>query len=117
MSMEKETVERILDLAKKKGVKQSFLSDLIGGYRGKITDWKNGKSKPSSKDLELISDFFGVSVNYLLTGKNDKQADKNTEQELSEQAMRVAELFDSLDEKSQAKAEGFLAALADQNKP
>lgn len=61
-----DTVNRILLLAKERGVKQSFITQLIGGYRGKVTDWKNGKSSPSKNELKIIADFFNVSVSYLL---------------------------------------------------
>lgn len=73
------TIDRILTLAKEKGIKQSFLNNLIGGYRGKITDWKNGKSSPSNKDLEIIAEFFGVSTDYLL-GKTDDPITPTKEQ-------------------------------------
>ena len=34
-----------------------------------FSDWKNGKSKPKSDKLQAIADFFNVSVDYLMTGK------------------------------------------------
>lgn len=34
-----------------------------------FSDWKNGKSKPKSEKLQKIADFFGVSVDYLINGK------------------------------------------------
>lgn len=33
-----------------------------------LSDWKNGKSSPKQDKLKLIADFFGVSVDYLITG-------------------------------------------------
>lgn len=60
------TVERILHLAKEKGVKQSFINDLIGGYRGKVTEWKKGKSSPTKEEIHVIAEFFGVTDEYLI---------------------------------------------------
>ncbi len=34
-----------------------------------ISDWKNGKSKPKQDKLKKIADHFGVSLDYLTTGK------------------------------------------------
>jgi transcriptional regulator with XRE-family HTH domain len=73
-------VGKILKLAKERGVKQSHLNDLIGGYRGKITEWKNGKSSPTEHELKILSDFFHVPYEFfnerrfLDTGKDDIQS-------------------------------------------
>lgn len=65
------SAERILSLAKERGVKQQYISELIGGYRGKTTDWKQGKSSPSERDLEIIAKNFNVSVAYLRGDTHD----------------------------------------------
>lgn len=49
--------EEILSLAREKGVKLSFLNDLIGGYRGKLTEWKNGKTSLTEKEITVIADY------------------------------------------------------------
>ena len=33
-----------------------------------FSDWKNGKSKPKGDKLQAIADYFGVSVDYIMTG-------------------------------------------------
>lgn len=60
-----ETVERILALAARKGVKQAHLTRAIGGYRGKLTEWKNKKSSPSSEELLIIAAELGTTAAYL----------------------------------------------------
>lgn len=54
--------DEILNLAKEKGVKLSYLNTLIKGYRGKLTDWKNGKTTLTEDELKII-------VNYLTNNK------------------------------------------------
>lgn len=49
--------EDILKLAKEKGIKLSYLNDLIGGYRGKLTDWKNGKTTLTENEIQVITDY------------------------------------------------------------
>lgn len=38
-----------------------------------FSDWKSGRSKPKNDKLQKIADFFDVSLDYLLTGKNDPE--------------------------------------------
>lgn len=52
-------------VAKETGVPQSTLSD-----------WKRGKSTPKQDKLQKIADYFGVTVDYLMTGKNDQPEEK-----------------------------------------
>lgn len=34
-----------------------------------LSDWKNGKSEPKIDKMQTIAKFFGVSLEYLMTGK------------------------------------------------
>ena len=47
-------------VAKEAGVTQTALSN-----------WKSGRSTPSSKTLQKVADYFGVTVDYLMTGRNE----------------------------------------------
>jgi hypothetical protein len=49
--------EEILAKAEEKGVKFSKLNELIGGYRGKITEWKNGKTTLSDSELHILTEY------------------------------------------------------------
>lgn len=46
-------------VAKEAGVTQSTLSD-----------WKRGKSTPKTENMKKIADYFGVTIDYLMTGKD-----------------------------------------------
>lgn len=63
-------VHRIIELLENRGVKQKFIPQLLGKaeYSSLVTDWKNGKSKPSDRDLEIIASNYGVSAHWLKTG-------------------------------------------------
>lgn len=41
-----------------------------------FSDWKSGRSKPKNDKLQKIADFFGVSIEYLMTG--DEPVKKRT---------------------------------------
>ena len=41
-----------------------------------LSDWKRGRSTPKSDNMKKIADYFGVTVDYLMTGKNDQPKEK-----------------------------------------
>lgn len=75
--------EDILSLAKEKGVKLSFLNELIGGYRGKLTDWKNNKTSLTEDEKNIIVDYlFGKDVSIDNITKNKAIETTNDEAEV-----------------------------------
>ena len=36
-----------------------------------FSDWKSGRSQPKKEKLQKIADYFGVSIDYLMAGKED----------------------------------------------
>lgn len=62
--------ERYELLCKEKGVSNYRVSKETGIPQATLSDWKNGKSTPKSDKLQIIADYFGVSVDYLI-GKTD----------------------------------------------
>ena len=67
--------ERIESLRKSKGLSQGKLEKQLGFSNGSISKWKN--STPKVERLQKLADFFGVSVEYLMTGKEDEQKVKD----------------------------------------
>ncbi|MDY3215014.1 MAG: hypothetical protein SOW77_07070 [Ruminococcus sp.] len=55
--------DEILSIAKQNGIKISYLNKLIGGYRGKLTDWKNGKTTLTESELEILTNYI-LEKNY-----------------------------------------------------
>lgn len=47
-----------------------------------LSDWKRGISTPKSDKLQTLAEYFGVSVQYLMTGKDDPSAPTETDEEL-----------------------------------
>lgn len=67
--------ERIESLRKSKGLSQGKLEKQLGFSNGSISKWKN--STPKVERLQKLADFFGVSVEYLMTGKEDEHKEKD----------------------------------------
>lgn len=60
---------RYEELLKGNGKKNSDVAKATGIAHSTLSDWKNGKSTPKQDKLQLIADYFNVSVDYLLTGE------------------------------------------------
>ena len=39
-----------------------------------FSEWKRGKSNPKADKLQKIADFFGVSIEYLMTGEKKEES-------------------------------------------
>lgn len=59
--------ERIEELRNSKGISQGKLEKELGFSNGSISKWKN--SIPNPERLKKLADYFGVSVDYLMTGE------------------------------------------------
>jgi transcriptional regulator with XRE-family HTH domain len=61
-------------LLEQKGVTAYRVSVETGVSQGSLSDWKNGKSRPKYESIKKIADYFGVSVDYLLNGSDNKKS-------------------------------------------
>lgn len=73
-------------LLQEKGVSAYQVSKDTGVSQQTLSAWKNGKSKPSLSTVQKLADYFDVSVEYLLNGKDSNhpaQISPTTEEEES----------------------------------
>jgi len=54
-------IQEIIEISKQKGIKLSYLNTLINGYRGKLTDVKNGKSTLTNDELLIIEKALSIN--------------------------------------------------------
>ena len=91
------TADRIKQLRKKKGISQSELAELIGVKTNTVSTWERGTRKPDFEALNLLSNYFEVSFEYIL-GSSDKEEARvvPTQDELDELALSALadELYD-----------------------
>lgn len=59
-------LERIIGLLNEKGLKNTDLTSYLGISASAISDWKSGKVQSYQKYIAEISEFFGVSADYIL---------------------------------------------------
>ena len=70
-------------VAKEAGVTQTALSN-----------WKTGKSTPTTKTLQKIADYFGVTIDYLMNGE-----EKDTEPTLTKRDTKeITEMMNGIEE-------------------
>lgn len=61
--------ERVRSLAKSNNISLPILEETLGFGAGTISKWD--KSTPKADKLNMVARYFGVSMNYLLTGEED----------------------------------------------
>lgn len=64
--------ERIKEQTKKNNINGNDLATLLGLKKSPLTDWKNGKSKPTLEQFEKMCEIFAVSTEWLLLGKENE---------------------------------------------
>ena len=60
---------RIAALRRQKGLSQAQLANLLGVSPSAVGMYEQGRREPSADTLVALSEVFGVSVDYLLTGR------------------------------------------------
>ena len=60
--------DRIQNLRKTRGISQEELADRIGVSRQAVSKWESQQSTPDVEKIILLSEYFGVTTDYLLKG-------------------------------------------------
>ena len=89
--MNEELVSRIKALCKERGTSCTKIESEYGWGNGAIGKWAKLKSLPPLDRLQIVADHLGVTVNYLLTGENEKKP--TIEGELTEMQLEAVELI------------------------
>ena len=63
-----EVFERLLS---EHGITAYKVAKATGIAASTFSDWKSGRSTPKQEKLQKIADYFGVTIDYLMTGKED----------------------------------------------
>lgn len=79
-------------LRDERGLKDSDVAREASVSKSTFSDWKVGRSKPGIKKLQKIADFFGVTVDYLMTGKEEDKKD-NSVIDIKDELERMRDLL------------------------
>ena len=66
--------ERLIEFRKNKNISQEEFAEIMDVSRQSISKWENNKAYPEMTRLLFMSDYFGVSLDYLMRGI-EKQED------------------------------------------
>ena len=79
--------EKLYKLRKNSGLSQEQLAEQLNVSRQAISKWEQGTAVPESEKLISISNYFGVTVDYLL--KEDTADTTNTTAEVMEEKTKM----------------------------
>ncbi len=65
--------ERLNQLRREKGLSQEQLAEMVGVTRQAVQKWEAGTSRPDMDNLVTLARYFGVSLDYLITGTESAQ--------------------------------------------
>lgn len=80
--------EKLYKLRKNSGLSQEQLAEKLNVSRQAISKWESGTAVPESEKLVTISNYFGVSVDYLLKDEEEKVI--GTDSSVEEKPKRIA---------------------------
>lgn len=60
-------------LLQKNGITPYKVAKEAGVTQTALSNWKSGRSTPTTKTLQKIADYFGVTIDFLMTGKNTNE--------------------------------------------
>lgn len=99
-ALRKESMYEIFQkLLKNTGLKTADVVKATGISASTFTDWKMGRSTPKQDKMQKVADFFGVSLNYLMTGTKtrDKFLDYQGQTELWLKIRHDDKMLDALE--------------------
>ena len=104
--------DRVKELCELKGINVSQLEKEIGISQGAAYKWRT--SSPSKKMFEKLSDYFGVSIDFLMTGEEKKKTERPKELYTKEDLELLA-LIKKLNEKQRNLIVETIKSFAPQN--
>ena len=84
--------EKLYQLRKKSGLSQEQLAEQLNVSRQAISKWESGSAFPESEKLIIISNYFGVSVDYLLKDEVEDEV-KTSNDEIGKNPTTLAGLM------------------------
>lgn len=93
-------MNRIKEVRKQAGIKQTDLCAKLGISQGALSGWENEKYEPGRSGWLKLSEVLGVSVDYLMGGSSPSSAQTS---DLSKGDVELLEKFHALDSMAQAR--------------
>lgn len=105
--------ERVHELLKEQGKLQKDLAEYLNTRPSTVNGWKQGNRTPSTEMLLPICEFLGVSIEYLITGRESEDAKIHLSNDDSEWLSIIHKLPQSAQLEFKAEMKGYLKAYHD----
>ena len=102
--------ERLFEILDRKGLKSVDLAEYIHVGTGQISTWKKRNTDPPAKYISSICEFLAVSIEFLLTGIDNRQEDI----EITLNDKELLDLFHQLPERNQIKLIGYVERITEE---
>lgn len=112
------TVQRILQLASQKNIRDQELCRLLNAKKDKIYTWKTNRSTPTTNEIAVLAGYFNVSTDYLL-GKTDSPnstGEAKSPAPMSDRGKVLLDRIMSMSPENQAKVNEYLDFLLDRQR-
>lgn len=73
---------RLYELRKNSGLSQEELAELLDVSRQSVSKWESDKGYPEMTRLIFLSDYFGVSLDYLMRGEKQEKLSEQKQEAL-----------------------------------
>lgn len=105
-------MNRIAELRKEKHLNQVGLAIALNISQYTVSSYETGRQQPTADMLVTLSDFFNVSIDYILCKSNIRfRFDEVISNSLSEKEMELLNIFKTLSPEKQERAIGIVFAL------
>ena len=91
--------KKITWLRQKNGISQEELADRLEVSRQSVSKWEQGNSTPDIDNIGKLAEFYGVSIDSLVKGEAQEEAENATAE--SEEEKAVNELIDEFTGKAE----------------
>lgn len=82
--------DRIQYLRKSKGISQEELADRVGVSRQAVSKWESEQSTPDIERIIIMSDFFGVTTDYILKGIEPVKDEEQKSREITSKVLYIS---------------------------
>ena len=89
--------ERVFSLLNKQGKTKASMAQALGVSRSAITQWEKNETDPTFEQCTILADFFGVTIDYLMTGKEQEWIPTLTEKDEKNLDKKVKDLLNAVD--------------------
>lgn len=106
--------QRIFAILKEKNIKQKELSQKSNISEAAISDWKKKGTNPAAENLSAIANALGVSLDYLITGKENTIPPYNiVTRELTKSEQELLSLFNQLSDDEKQREIGRMEVMTE----